>query len=765
MRMPVGFLLHASYRLERGLPVVVLDGILEDGSSFLIRETHERPRFWIRAADVDAARAMGIRGSEEHPPRTTLGGEPVVLIEARTAQESAALRDRLTAARIACFEADLRLHTRYLIDRGIRGALSISGTAVAGEGVRWIFVDPEVTPASFRPRLRVLSLDIETDPRASQILSISLVGAGADEVLLVPAPGRGIPPSCTPCRDERALLALFVERVRALDPDVLTGWNVVDFDAAVLERRAHALGVSLALGRGPESLVVRRPTNPNVRSQALVPGRVVLDGIHLVRDSFIRLESFTLHGAATEILGRGKTVVGPDRAEEILRLHSEDPARFVEYNRNDARLVLEILERLRLVELAVERSLLTGMMLDRVSASVASFELLYLSALQRRRVVAPSADDVPRIEETLTGGHVLEPTPGVYRDVLVLDFKSLYPSLIRTFQIDPLGFLPAPQAGDDPIVAPNGAAFRRAPGILPALLDELFPAREARKAAGDSVGSHAIKILMNSFYGVLGTSACRFASAALANAITGFGREILLWTKARVEAYGHRVLYGDTDSLFILPGEGGADGNALAASLNRDLAAHIPATWRVESRLEIEFETLFRRLFLPPVRHGVAGARKRYVGLVGDDVVFTGMEAVRSDWTDLAHDVQHELYRRFFHDEPIQGYLREVVAEVRAGGHDARLVYRKALRKEMDAYTATTPPHVAAARKMAQPPGRVVAYVVTRQGPEPVEERRAPIDYEHYVEKQIRPIAEPLLAILGLDFDRVIGDDAQLLLF
>ena len=108
-----------------------------------------------------------------------------------------------------------------------------------------------------------------------------------------------------------------------------------------------------------------------------------------------------------------------------------------------------------------------------------------------------------------------------------------------------------PGPGDDPIVAPNGAAFRRQPGILTQILDELFPRREAAKAVGDRVASQAIKILMNSFYGVLGTPACRFHNPELANAITSFGREVLLWSKARIESFGKRVLYGDTDSLFV----------------------------------------------------------------------------------------------------------------------------------------------------------------------------------------------------------------------
>jgi DNA polymerase-2 len=748
--------------------------MLEDGKSFLIRDNRPVPHFYVRDVDAERARALGAEVHGDDRGRKTLRGERVARVDLWKPQDCPPLRDRLEAAGIPCFEADVRFAYRYLIDRGIRGSLEIRGSSRPEGGVDALFDKPEVAPADWTPQPRVLSVDIETDPEGRRLLSVGLYGCGAEEVLLLTPDGATCPAPGIPFRGERELLQAFVRRVIQIDPDVLTGWNVIDFDLAVLLRMAQRLGVQLAIGRGPEPVSIRRPTYSGGQSIASVPGRVVLDGIQLLRGSFVKLESYALNAAASEILGQSKTITGPDRGEAILDAFERDREGFVEYNLTDARLVIEILDRLHLVELTVQRSLLTGMPLDRVSASIASFDFLYLSELGRKNVVAPTVQAAgPGAGTPTSGGHVLEPEPGLYRNVLVFDFKSLYPSIIRTFQIDPLGYVPRPGPDEDMIVAPNGAAFRREPGILPKLLDDLFPRREEAKAAGDRVASQAIKILMNSFYGVLGTSACRFASPALANAITGFGREILLWSKKRIEDHGYEVLYGDTDSLFVRSGteeveEARTLGTRLVAELNRELSEHIERTWRVESRLELEFERLYLRLMLPAVRHGKAGARKRYAGLIeadsGTKVVYTGLEVVRRDWTELAKIVQRELYERLFSDRPVDDYLREIVGEIRAGRHDEHLVYRKALRKRLEEYEASAP-HVVAARKLKGRPRRIISYVITTEGAEPAGERRSEIDHEHYVQKQVRAVAEPVLTLLGLDFDRVVGDDQQLRLF
>jgi DNA polymerase-2 len=767
-----GFILQPTYRIEAGRPVVYLFGKLESGETFLVRDSRSVPHFFLRKSDAPRAWQMG--ADRQAPTEwSTLLGEPVVRIDVPTPPDTVPLRDRLTAAGIPCYEADVRFALRFLIDRGLRGSIAIEGESHPGARIPRVFEDPSLSPCEFRPKLKVLSLDLETDTRGSRILSAALHGPGLEEVLLSAAADRDRPPGSVFCGTEKNLLLRLAETIRHHDPDILTGWNFVDFDLTVLGRRAQSHNLSLELGRIPGPTKIQRDSSSWAASRAEIPGRMVLDGIQLLRGAFVKLDDYSLETAARTLLGEGKTVSGPDRHLEIERMFKEDLPAFVRYNLTDARLASEILEKTRLVELAVERSLLTGMPLDRVSASIASFDFLYLSEIRKRGRVAPTVRADSRMEPTL-GGAVLEPVTGLHDRILGFDFKSLYPSLILTFNIDPVEYLPSPPPGEDVIQAPNGACFSRRPGILPELISRLFPRREAARQAGDAIASQAIKILMNSFYGVLATPACRFHSGPVANAITHFGQSILLWAKQHVEEMEHRVLYGDTDSLFVesnaaTPEYALRAGKELAEKINRDLARHVFGTYRVTSRLELEFERLYLKLFLPSMRHGTAGARKRYAGLVEEhgkkQVIFVGMESVRSDWTDLSKEFQKGLYERVFSGEPVEEFVKEFVERLRSGGCDDLLVYRKALRKPLDQYTETTPPHVKAARKLPQVTGRRIAYVMTTDGPQPLGYRESPIDYDHYVEKQMEPVADAVLIHLGTSFRAILGGEKQMELF
>jgi DNA polymerase-2 len=761
----LGFVLQPTYRVRDGRAVVWLFGRLQAGEAFLVEERRFRPYFFAAGAPAAAlAREHGVE-IEATEIRDLAGGE-LVRVSVEVPAAVPRLRERIEAAGGRALEADIRFPYRFLIDSGIRTGVEIEGRAERIRTGLVRFVDPVLRPAEVRPELRTLSIDLETSPDASRIHSAALVGAGADEVHLVS--GRAVEGAVAHA-DEGALLAAVSARLRELDPDVLVGWNVVDFDLRTWVARCSANGLPDGLGRVEEPTGFQVDPGFTRQSRASVPGRMVLDGISLVRDA-IRLEDYRLETAARALLGRGKRidVESTDRSAEIERMFREDPEALAAYNREDARLVLEILEREGLLALAVERSLLSGMQLDRVGASIASFDLLYLPELRRRGFAAPSVDP-ERKAEPVTGGALLEPAPGLFRSVAVYDWKSLYPSLIRTFHLDPLGHA---RAGEDAITAPNGARFSRGEAILPGIIERFLRSREAARARGDRHADQAIKIMMNALFGVLGAAACRFFDPEIANAITGFGQEILRWTRDAFEAAGVRVVYGDTDSVFVLlPGEPEGRAAAQAAErlreeVARGVARRVRESHGVEPRLELELERVYERFFLPHVRGGAAGSKKRYAGLADGRLELVGLESVRRDWPAVAARLQRGMLERIFGDQDPAPFVREVVAAVRSGALDAELVYAKRVRKgALDRYTATTPPHVQAARKTGRSVGPIVRYVIARSGPEPVLPGRPlpqGIDREHAIEKVLRPVADAILRELGRSFDEALDLPRQL---
>ncbi len=426
------------------------------------------------------------------------------------------------------------------------------------------------------------------------------------------------------------------------------------------------------------------------------------------------------------------------------------------------------------MQLTILRSILTGMTLDRVRASIASLDSLYLRALNKKGFVAPSAKFVERNERT-TGGYVMNPKPGIYDYVIVCDFKSLYPSIMRTFNIDPLMHVTNKRQTSNTIKAPNGAIFSKEKGILPQILEELWNEREQARQRKDEVSRWAIKILMNSMYGVIASPNCRFYSFEVANAITSFGHMMIKETSRLVKEKGYDVIYGDTDSIFIDLRENDVEsainiGNKIQQEINDYYKDWIKKTYGVESRLELEFEKVYKKFLMPKIRGSEEGAKKRYAGLLikitkdgkhEEKIDFTGLEFVRRDWTELSKKFQLELLDLIFHNKEIYKYIKDFVKNLKHGEYDDLLIYRKALRKDVGDYTKTTPPHVKAARQLDKITSNIIDYVITVEGPEPIQKIKHSIDYDHYIEKQIKPIADSVLYFLGQKFEDIIQGNEQ----
>ncbi len=761
-------------------------GKLQGGHSFLFTDDRVSPTLYVRTSETQAAsdriESDGITARFVSSEFTTMDGEPVVGVRCDRVRDQRGLAKGLEAQGARSYEGDLPFGRQFLIGGGLRGGVRISGSWTPGHRVDRVYADPSLQPAYWEPSFSVLALDIETDPEATTIYAVGMIladtasGVGSEEIHMVGEPAPGDPASLVCWTDEASMLRGVSARLLEMDPDLLTGWNLVDFDLKVLQRRFRDLNVPFQLGR-TEDLSWYRSGEVWGGSTMVIHGRQILDALHLLRGTLQRFDDYRLDTVAHAILGRGKLLEedsGNSRAEKITEVYREDRNLFCAYCLEDARLVLDILEAEGLINLTLRRGLLTGLPLERAWVSVAAFDNIYINALHRRSMVAPTTGVDRTPGAGAPGGLIIPSKAGLYRNVFVFDFKSLYPSIIRTFNIDPLAHVEARDEmnEDDSLTAPNGARFSRTPGILPSMLEQFFKSREEAKAVGDDLASFTYKIVMNSFYGVLASASCRFAAPQLAGAITELGHYILKWCRDELEKDGYEVLYGDTDSVFVDlnspdladPDEALRLGGAVCDLINERLSDHVKERYGVSSFLELELEKHYHRFLLPSMRgDSERGRAKGYAGLRrdgdGDRVEIVGMEAVRRDWTDLAHQLQAVLLDRVFHEAPgveIEDEIFRWVLSVQSGQKDDLLVYRKNLRKPVESYTRSVPPHVKAARLMDNPTG-VIRYVVTRDGPQPEGQLDAPVDYGHYIEKQIRPIVTTISQVYDLDVEAAIS--------
>jgi len=825
-----GFIVHAYPDLKKDRLYCL--GRLADGRSFAAVEENWRPYFHIFESDRGRALPLlsALAFEESAGALESFSGREKLLrliFSSYSGRSSAAslLEDALVHSPDSCLKpADL-----FLIEKQIRGPVAVQGHAVPGKRVGVVIRNPRISvpDRAVTVALRIASVDIETDVHSGAIRAVStawvdgLCGEIADNgtngisgIVRVLANHSSPVPDTQPSSlvfhaDEKSLLSAFIEDIHRIDPDVLTGWNFLDFDFPHLAERCKKQGVPFALGRSGDLAKYLPGDEPGGAGHwrrrrsaaAIVPGRQVLDALRVVRAGtwssaglLNRADDgttgFTLETVAQAVLKEGKTIVsvGGEKIAALDRLYAEDPLRFGEYCLRDAELVLRILAKTGLFRLTLERASLTGVSLDKAWTSVVSFERIYGMELTRNGIAPPVPENDAAVSGA-AGGTVLDPEPGLFNNVAVFDFRSLYPTIMRTFNIDPLSHARAGSgaySGDEKqIIAPNGAAFSRKPGLLPSLIAGYFATRRAALDSGDAIAAQVYKILMNSFYGVLGTAACRYGRTELAGSITSFARKWLLFSRDWFNSRGYRVLYGDTDSLFVETGlDDGASlaefeercGN-LAKELNLLIAETIRREYDLESFIELRFEKAYRRFLIPPLRNlhsrdaspaeqrESRGRAKGYSGYLihppedgkGLIVEVKGMEAVRSDSTPLARRLQLELLELVFSgcsEEEFREKVGKTLAELRGGVLDDELVYRKRLYRYADTYTSSTPPQVKAARALGWKKQRgTVEYLWTVNGPEPLALPHGKPDYDHYADSQVFPLVRSIAAAARWDAD------------
>ena len=684
------------------------------------------------------------------------------------------LKNQFKEKEFKTYEADLNIEHEYLINNNT--PLIVENTPL----------EPQKRQSNEYIEPKFLSIDIETigDVNNQEITLISSHTPENPNYNLVYVNKERIPQNKLKevethnyegftiklLENEKEILEAFKEDVLTYKPQILIGWNVIDFDFNVIKSRMKFHNISFKFSDFEGNYKMRVARDFFSKSNLTFPGVLVLDTIQILKTNFIVFEDYKLNTVAKEVLkdekidleddDQGETAI-ENKIQAIQNLLEKNPVKLIEYNFKDSLLVSKIVDKLNLLELMCKRSILTNTPFVKVQSPIASLDIMYLTQLYKKGYAAESnfnfSDTAP-----IEGAFVLDPKKGFYKDVFVLDFKSLYPSIIRTFNLDPFTYKENGQ-----IEAPNGAKFEKAPGILPSLIQDLSKERDEAKKEKDWIKSHALKITMNSFYGAIASPKSRFYNKDIGEAITSFGRGIIQKAKDHIEEKGHKVIYGDTDSIFVTfekefksLEEKKSFGKNIENELNSFFKNWVEKEHGQESKLTIELEKIYSNFFI--------ATKKRYVGFdeITNKTQFVGLEAVRGDWTELAKKFQVSLVKRIFSGattKEIETFIHNEINDLKKGKFDDLLVYKKRITKPLEQYTKTTPPHVKAARELKEFSGRLVKYVMCESGPKHVSlfTEKHNYDYDHYIDKQLKGVSDDLLEALGLDFDEIIHKKKQ----
>lgn len=695
--------------------------------------TAELERDPVEAYDV----VIGVR--EEGPdgePYESIRGEPLTRIVTRTPRDVGNIRDDFETT----FEADILFPNRFLIDNGLKGGLRVEERRLDDEEETIQVHEGHLEPADVDAEMRVNTFDIEVDDRRGfpedgeePIICLTSHDSYDDEyvVWLYDAPEAAVPPPAElpdyegiveeaeldfrveVFEEEAAMLDAFVDYLGDTDPDVLTGWNFEDFDAPYVLDRMEVLDerddveIDLSIERLSRIDEVWRSGwgGPDIK------GRVVFDLLYAYkRTMFTELESYRLDAVGERELGVGKERYAGDIGD----LWEQDPERLLEYSIRDVELCVEIDRAQDVIAFWNDARKLVGCKLEDATTPGDAVDM-YVLHMAYGNFALPSKGQ--QEAEEFEGGAVFDPISGVREMVSVLDLKSLYPMSMVTINASPETKVDPDEYDGETYRTPTGVHFRKEPdGIIREMVNELLDEREEKKALRNEhdPGTEAyeqydrqqgaVKVLMNSLYGVFGWDRFRLYDREMSAGVTSTNREVIAFTADVTAELDREVTYGDTDSVMLSLGDLSKE-EAIETSF--DIQEHINERYddfaREElnadfHRFEIEFEKLYRRFFQ-------AGKKKRYAGHIVwkegkdvDDIDITGFEYKRSDIAGITKEVQQHVIETIVTGDDIDEdlaeittYLSGVIDDFLAGNVDVEEVgIPGGIGKRLDAYETPT---------------------------------------------------------------------------
>ncbi|MFP4045828.1 MAG: family B DNA polymerase [Candidatus Aenigmatarchaeota archaeon] len=830
-------ILDADYKIINSKPVIRIFGKQEDGTPVCVFDENYDPYFYALPEEgkeqevIDtlteeySGEIKNVEKVEKYLPLTYDPNKKDLLkIETRIPKSVPEVSDFLKndAPVKNVYENDILFKYRYLVDKGVGGMywVDVEGKPVDTDTVDCKAIQAEKVEAIDKEKnapLRYFSFDIEciaqeegrmVDAEKDPVIMISCSFKpdyrGENDIVLVAKPGDT---DAEHFQGEEEMLQRFVEIIDDFDPDIITGYNAKDFDVPYILTRLKKYDMQRDIGRCEKNAYCNKYGNS---TDVNITGRVMADVYEIVKkDVYLRLMRYDLDTVGEQLLGENKEDVEYEEMKKLWNGNQEQLQRFVDYCRQDARLTLNLLIKKNLLDKFFELSKVSGLLLgDSMGGQTQRISNRLLKEFNKEGFVFPSKPDEEemkrrnekRKKEALKGGLVLEPEKGLHTDscITVLDFKSLYPSIMSTYNICPTTLLlDDPEEydleEDDYHVTPSGDKFvkrDKRKGVLARVVEELIDSRteikkeraKAKEEGKDELYEQldakqlAVKIMTNSFYGYTGYYRTRLYRLAIANSITAYGRKTIEKTEEMVEdEFGRDVVYGDTDSVMVRADTKNLDE---AHQMAADICDYV--TDELPGRLILEPEKVYRSFLIL--------TKKRYAGWAHepsgdgweDKIDMKGIETVRRDWPEIVSNTMSEVIDIILKEGDINkaiDHVKEVVDKIANREVPLeKLQVVKGITKKLDNYDGVLP-HIEMAKRMKNrnpsnppTPGDRLPYVIIKgnqmlskraEHPDYIKEKGLESDSEYYINSQLLPPLERIFNVIGVDKEEILGNGRQ----
>lgn len=632
-------------------------------------------------------------------------------------------------SQVQVLAADIPFHHRFIYDLDLGACVSVVGHEDDFQKARFttnivLWIDDIKTVDDYNLDLKIFSFDIENIIETRKILVIGWSMASGNERSSGSITG-----------PEIQILKDFVNLVNEKDPDIIIGYNSDGYDLPLLVERMKFNGIIPKFGR--DYTTPRRIQERFWR----IHGRIFSDVWWSVK-MILHPKNETLNAVARELLNEGKDNINRLKIKEEWE---NRPQEVIDYCVKDADLTLRIYEKLRAVDRNLFMSTVTKLPLDDVTNGGTSgyVDSILIRAADRHGIGVRLTASQRTKSTPITGGYVRSIGAGLYSNVIVLDFKSMYPSMIIKYNIcfttlDPKG----------EIVAPNGVRYldrSKKPGLIPTILADLMKKRDEVKRMMKSAETPddqnyfdgvqgALKILMNTFYGVLASSFYRFTNPDIGSSITHYARNTIHNVMDTLEREGGRVIYGDTDSVFI---ESGKDTLEETIRFGEELSDQLSR----EEHISLEFEKALDPFF----SHG---AKKRYAGKIvypkedSGEILVRGYEVRRTDSFNLQSEALSRVFEFIMNrdvDAAIE-YSKDIVSKISRGDPSIEvesLVISRSVKADSSYKNSDSLANVRVGRKLRDlgetfVPGMKVSWIVTNS-------KKSPQEVEPFIEGQPFP--------------------------